>query len=70
LKLMPTNVEHLEIQDERPGPPDDVTCGLALHRVIAVRPEAMHFASSTHARLRLFKADPHPDAVVAWELCL
>jgi hypothetical protein len=38
-------------------------------RVIAIDPEKIIVASAAGARLRLFRADPHPDSVLAWKLC-
>jgi hypothetical protein len=38
-------------------------------RVVAVRPDVIHLASVRGARLRLFRDEPHPDSMIAWELC-
>ncbi len=37
-------------------------------RVIEIGPEKIVVASPAGARLRLFRADPHPDSVLAWRL--
>src|SRR5450631_2727996 len=38
-------------------------------RLISIGPEVIVVATGTGARLCLFRADPHPDSVVAWSLC-